>query len=47
MFQKQAKLDAKDFRESNDTFVHDLEELFRAGKSEASLQSLMRYPRAR
>jgi hypothetical protein len=46
-FQKQAKLDAKDFRESNDTFVHDLEEFFRASKSERSLQSLMRCPCAR
>jgi hypothetical protein len=46
-FQKQAKLDAKDFREANDTFVHDLEELFRASKHETSLQSLMRCPCAR
>jgi hypothetical protein len=46
-FQKQAKIDAKDFRESNDTFVYDLEELFRASKSETSLQSLMRCPCAR
>jgi hypothetical protein len=46
-FQKQARLDAKDLRESNDTFLHDLEELFQVSKSETSLHSLMRCPCAR
>jgi hypothetical protein len=46
-FQKQAKLDANDFRESNDTFAHDLEEFFRVSKSEPSLQSLMKCSCAR